>query len=79
MELYNNMEFEITNSFVPNLNKADKLKIIEISNDSVVVQMHNSTSRGVFPIDSFKYLIRKNSLVHIDALHDLNTQEQQTS
>ncbi|NSL52669.1 hypothetical protein [Calidifontibacillus erzurumensis] len=65
MQLHNNMEFEIKDNFIPNLNKANRLKILEVSPESVVVQMQNSKSRGVFPIDHFQYYIRKNLLVHI--------------
>lgn len=65
MNLQSNMEFEIKSNFMPNLNNSSKLKILEVSSNSVVIQMQNSKSRGVFPIDSFQYWIRKNSLVHI--------------
>lgn len=59
------MEFEIKNNFMPNLYNSDRLKILEVSSNCVVVQMENSKSRGVFPLDNFQYWIRKNSLVHI--------------
>jgi hypothetical protein len=65
MNLYNNMEFEIRSSFMPNISNSDSLKIIELTEGSVVVQMHNSSCRGVFPLDNFKYWIKKSSLVHI--------------
>lgn len=73
MNLYNNMEFEIKSSFIPNLSNSDTLKIVEVTPGSVVVQMHNSNCRGVFPLDSFQYWIKKSSLIHI---HD---QEEKTS
>jgi len=65
------MEFEIKSNFMPNLNNSSKLKILEVSSISVVVQMQNSQSRGVFPLDSFQYWIRKNSLVHITEQEDV--------
>lgn len=65
MELQRNMEFEVKSSFVPNISNADSLKIVEVSNDSVIVQMNNSGCRGVFPIDHFQYWIRRSSLIYI--------------
>ncbi|MDF2903506.1 MAG: hypothetical protein K0S25_1144 [Bacillus sp. (in: firmicutes)] len=73
MNLYNNMEFEIKSSFIPNLSNSDSLKIVEVTPGSVVVQMHNSNCRGVFPLDSFQYWIKKSSLIYI------NDQEERTS
>lgn len=73
MNLYNNMEFEIKSSFIPNLSNSDTLKIVEVTPGSVVVQMHNSNCRGVFPLDSFQYWIKKSSLIYI------NDQEERTS
>ncbi|MHC0039162.1 hypothetical protein [Pseudoneobacillus sp. C159] len=66
MNLHNNMEFEMKESFIPNLSKSDTLKIIEVTGESVIVQMQNSNCRGVFPLDSFQYWIRRSSLVPID-------------
>ena len=65
MELHRNMEFEVKCSFVPNISNANSLKIVEISNDSVIVQMNNSC-RGVFPLDNFQYWIKRSSLIYID-------------
>ncbi|WP_338447788.1 hypothetical protein R4Z09_16205 [Niallia oryzisoli] len=65
MDLRNNMEFEMKSSFIPNFSNSDTLRIIEVTDDSVVIQMDNSGCRGVFPKDSFNYWIRKNSLIHI--------------
>lgn len=66
LKLVNNMEFEITDSFVPNLSNAEKLKIVELTPGSVVVQMQNSSCRGVFPVDNFQYWIKRSSLIHIN-------------
>lgn len=65
LKLVNDMEFEITSSFVPNISNAEKLKIIEVTPESVVVQMHNSNCRGVFPMDNFQYWVKRSSLIHI--------------
>jgi hypothetical protein len=73
LDLYTNMEFEMKESFIPNLSSSSTLKILEVTDGSVVVQMHNSKCRGVFPVDSFQYWIKKSSLIHI------NDQEQKTS
>jgi hypothetical protein len=64
MELYSNMEFEMKSSFLPNLTKSETLKILEVSNGSVVVQMDNSNFRGVFPVDHFNYWIKRSSLIY---------------
>jgi hypothetical protein len=66
MELYNNMEFEMKSSFLPNISKSDTLKILEVTPGSVVVQMHNSNCRGVFPLDNFQYWIKRNSLIFVN-------------
>ncbi|WP_153126632.1 hypothetical protein [Peribacillus tepidiphilus] len=66
MNLYNNMEFEIKSSFIPNLSKSDKLKILDVTPKSVVIQLHNSKCRGVFPFDHFQYWIKKGSLIPIN-------------
>ena len=63
MNLYNNMEFEMKSCFIPNLAKSEMLKIVELNPESVVVQMYNPDCRGVFPMDSFKYWIKKGSLI----------------
>ena len=65
MDLYNNMEFELKGSFIPNISNSDKLKILEVTEGSVVIQMNNSKRRGIFPLDSFQYWIKRNSLIHI--------------
>lgn len=77
LKLVNNMEFEITSSFIPNISNAVKLKIVELTPDSVVVQMHNSNCRGVFPVDNFQYWVKRSSLIHI--IENEQEQEQQTS
>ncbi|WNS73725.1 hypothetical protein RRV45_12430 [Bacillus sp. DTU_2020_1000418_1_SI_GHA_SEK_038] len=63
MNLYNNMEFEMKSCFIPNLAKSESLKIIEVNPGSIVVQMYNPDCRGVFPLDSFQYWIKKGSLI----------------
>jgi len=66
MDLHNNMEFELSGNFIPNISNSDRLKIIEISSDSVVIQMNNSKRRGIFPLDSFQYWIKRRSLIFIE-------------
>ncbi len=66
MKLSNNMEFELRGSFIPNISNSDRLKIIEVNENSIVIQMNNSKRRGVFPVDSFQYWIKRNSLIQID-------------
>ncbi|WP_075981184.1 hypothetical protein [Bacillus massilinigeriensis] len=71
--LHTNMEFEMRNDFIPNISKSDTLRILQVTEGSVVIQMNKSNCRGVFPTDNFQYWIKKGSLVHINEL------EQQTS
>ena len=66
MDIIRNMEFEIKSSFIPNISNSESLKVLEVTDSSVVVQMDHSTSRGVFPLDHFQYWIRKNSLIPIE-------------
>jgi hypothetical protein len=73
LELRNNMEFEMKSSFIPNFSNSKTLKIIDISNSSVIVQMNESACRGVFPVDHFQYWIKRNSLIYI------NDKEEKTS
>lgn len=75
MNLSNNMEFEITGNFMPNLNNSERLKILEVSPESVVIQMQNSNSRGVFPLENFQYWIRKNSLIYVSEQYISNHDE----
>ncbi|WP_338469440.1 hypothetical protein R4Z10_11455 [Niallia sp. XMNu-256] len=66
MEIVRDMEFEIKSSFIPNISNSQTLKVLEVTDASVVVLMDHSGSRGVFPLDHFQYWIRKNSLIPID-------------
>jgi hypothetical protein len=66
MKLYNNMEFEMKSSFIPNISNSDSLRILEVTEGNVVIQMQNSNCRGVFPSDSFQYWIKKGSLIQIN-------------
>ncbi|MBY0121431.1 hypothetical protein [Bacillus sp. S/N-304-OC-R1] len=63
MNLYINMEFEMKSCFIPNLAKSQSLKVVEVTPASVIVQMYNPDCRGVFPLDSFQYWIKKGSLI----------------
>ncbi|MBU7591781.1 hypothetical protein AB3Z07_08545 [Metabacillus halosaccharovorans] len=65
MDLHHNMEFKLSGNFLPNISNSDKLKIVEISDKSIVIQMNNSKRRGVFPKDSFHYWINRKSLIAI--------------
>ena len=65
MDLHHNMEFRLSGNFLPNISNSDRLKILEIFDESVVIQMNNSKRRGVFPKDSFEYWIKRKSLIAI--------------
>jgi hypothetical protein len=60
------MEFEMKSSFIPNFSNSERLRILEVTDASVIIQMDNSECRGVFPLDHFNYWIKKSSLIHIN-------------
>ncbi|MFD1737161.1 hypothetical protein ACFSCX_11425 [Bacillus salitolerans] len=62
MELKENMIFSITDKFIPNFSKAKTLRILYLNEKTVKVELSNST-RGAFPIEQFKGLIRNESLI----------------
>lgn len=66
VDLSRNMAFEIKNSFIPNFTQSETLRILEVTDASVVIQMDKSGSRGVFPIDHFQYWIKKSSLIPME-------------
>lgn len=66
LDLTNNMEFEMKSCFTPNLNNSHTLTILDVTPSSVIIQMNTPDCRGVFPLDSFQYWIKKGSLVHIN-------------
>ncbi|WP_456279110.1 hypothetical protein [Bacillus sp. AK128] len=66
MELQENMIFSITEKFIPNFSKAQTLRIIQLNEKTVKIEMEQSKSRGAFPIHQFKGLIRDGSLILAD-------------
>ncbi|MEH7884994.1 hypothetical protein AABM38_12135 [Heyndrickxia sp. MSNUG] len=66
MEYYNNMEFEIKSGFLPNMYNSDRLKVLEVSDSSVVIKMNNAENRSVFPKDNFQYWIKRGLLVNVN-------------
>ncbi|MBS4192948.1 hypothetical protein KHA94_22800 [Bacillus sp. FJAT-49705] len=63
---YINMEFEMKSCFMPNISNSESLKVLDVTDCSVVIQMNNPDCRGVFPSDTFQYWIRKGSLIPIN-------------
>jgi hypothetical protein len=66
MDYQNNMEFEIRNGFLPNMYNSDRLKVLEVSDSSVIIKMSNAENRSVFPVDNFDYWIKRGLLVNIN-------------
>ena len=66
MEYQNDMEFEIRNGFLPNMYNSDRLKVLEVSNSSVIIKMNNAMNRSVFPLDNFDYWIKRGLLVDVN-------------
>lgn len=63
MELKENMFFTITEKFIPNFSKAQTLRILNVNEKTVEIQMENAKARGAFPIEQFKGLIKNGSLI----------------
>jgi hypothetical protein len=63
LELQENMIFSITEKFIPNFSKAQTLRILDINDRTVKIEMGQARSRGAFPIDQFRGLVRNGSLV----------------
>ena len=70
LELRSNMEFEIKSSFIPNFSNSSTLRILDVSQNSVIVKMNESQGRGVFPVDHFQYWIKRNSLIYINDIEE---------
>ncbi|MBT2692002.1 hypothetical protein [Bacillus sp. ISL-55] len=66
MDYQNNMEFEIRNGFLPNMYNSDRLKVLEVSDSSVIIKMSNAENRSVFPVDNFDYWIKRGLLVNVN-------------
>jgi hypothetical protein len=63
LELQENMIFSITEKFIPNFSKAQTLRIIQLNERTVKIEMDQAKSRGAFPIEQFKGLVRDGSLI----------------
>lgn len=66
IHLKQNMEFGITNKFIPNFCNATTLKITGLNDSSVRIEMKDANSKGVFPITHFQSLIRQGALILAD-------------
>lgn len=63
MELRENMEFNITSKFIPNFCKAKTLKILNVNEYTIRIEMEEGRGKGVFPKDQFGALIRNGALI----------------
>lgn len=66
---YINKEFAMESSFSPNISKSERLKVIDVTSKSVVIEMYNPNCKGVFPADSFQYWIKRGSLIPLEEEH----------
>lgn len=66
MEYQNNMEFEIRNGFLPNMYNSDRLKVLDVTDRSVIIKMNNAENRSVFPVDHLDYWIKRGLLVNVN-------------
>ncbi len=63
LELQENMVFSITEKFIPNFSKAQTLRVLNLNDKTVKIEMGIARSKGAFPIDQFKGLVRNGSLI----------------
>jgi hypothetical protein len=63
LELQENMIFNITEKFIPNFSKAQTLRIIQLNEKTVKIEMEGAKSRGAFPTDYFKGLVKNGALI----------------
>jgi hypothetical protein len=66
MELLQDMEFKVTQKFIPNFCNAKTLRILDIQETTVRIEMEDARSRGVFPKLQFLSLIKNGALVFIE-------------
>lgn len=68
---YTNKEFKMESFFTPNISNSKSLTVLEVTPTSVVIQMNNPECRGVFPLDSFQYWLKRDALIPIDEADDV--------
>ncbi|MEK5102624.1 hypothetical protein MKX83_11635 [Cytobacillus sp. FSL M8-0252] len=65
MAIKKNMEFKIKDGFLPNLCLSKSLKVLDVSDSSIIIEMGSSQKRGVFPPENFNYWINKGILIAV--------------
>ncbi len=63
MELQVNMNFFITEKFIPNFCNSQTLQILHLNEKTVKIEMNPSKTRGAFPINQFKGLVKNATLI----------------
>ena len=69
---YINKEYTMEKDFAPNINNSEKLKVIDATSSSIMIQMYNPDCKGVFPSESFQYWIKKGLLIPIEDIENAN-------
>ena len=69
---YINKEYTMKKDFAPNINNSEKLKVIDATSSSIMIQMYNPDCKGVFPSESFQYWIKKGLLIPIEDIENAN-------
>ena len=64
MKFKSNMEFTIKEGFLPNIYHSKKLKILEVSESTLIIKMSNAQNRCVFPVDNFRLWVKRGLLVN---------------
>lgn len=62
-------------SFSPNISKSERLKVIDVTPSSVIIEMYNPNCKGVFPTESFQYWIKRGSLIPLEEKQKLLADE----
>lgn len=65
MAIMKDMEFKIKDGFSPNLCFSKSLKVLDVSEESIIIEMSSSHRRGVFPADNFNYWINRGVLIQV--------------
>jgi hypothetical protein len=63
LELKEKMIFNITEKFIPNFSKSQTLRIVELNEKTVRIEMGDSKARGAFPLDHFKGLVKNGAII----------------
>ena len=65
VEVHRDMQFEISEDFMANLSGSKRMTVLEVNEQSLVVQMDQSTKRSVFPQDCVRHWLKRELLLPV--------------